>query len=261
MYERVIVATDGSDRSRQAIPTAVQAADAFGCPLAIVHVADAEDPADLDVSGLQLLPGSDVAGSIVAFALQTDRSRLLCLSTRGRGPVGELLFGSVTAEVIRSLHAPLLVVGPTLDPPPGPWRRLLVCLDGSEHAAAIVPVISAWALELELEVSLRYVAYPLGDPGSGEFEVPVEDEVAAAQLRATASALRQLGVPTDWAIVEHTEVAAGIVETAARGQYDLLALATHGRTGLARLVAGNVALGVIRLAPVPVLTLRPAALD
>jgi nucleotide-binding universal stress UspA family protein len=228
VYARVIVATDGSERSRRAMPSASHAAEAFACPLTPVHVPADEDPAGFDASGLRVLPRSDVAGGLVAFARATDPPGLLCLSTRGRGAVGELVFGSVTAEVIRSLRAPLLAVGPSIAPTPTPWRRLLVCLDGSANAAAVLPIVSAWAQRLELEVSLRYVAYPLGDPRRGDLEVPDEDEVAAAQLQEAAAGLRGLGVTTDWAIVEHTDVARGVADEAARIQSDLLAIATHG---------------------------------
>jgi hypothetical protein len=42
---------------------------------------------------------------------------------------------------------------------------------------------------------------------------------------------------------------------------DLIVMATHGRTGLARLVVGSVALGVLQQANVPVLLVRPAAMQ
>ncbi|MBI3328735.1 MAG: universal stress protein [Nitrospinae bacterium] len=50
-----------------------------------------------------------------------------------------------------------------------------------------------------------------------------------------------------------------IVHIAAKENVDLIVMATHGRTGLSHLVMGSVAERVVRLAPCPVLTLRPAA--
>ena len=49
-----------------------------------------------------------------------------------------------------------------------------------------------------------------------------------------------------------------ILETAAAEQVDWIVMATHGRTGLSHLVMGSVAERVVRTAPCPVLTLRPA---
>jgi universal stress protein A len=48
-----------------------------------------------------------------------------------------------------------------------------------------------------------------------------------------------------------------IVETATAEQVDLIVMATHGRTGLSHLVLGSVAERMVRLAPCPVLTIRP----
>jgi universal stress protein A len=50
-----------------------------------------------------------------------------------------------------------------------------------------------------------------------------------------------------------------IVEVAAAEKVDLIVMATHGRTGLSHLVMGSVAERVVRTAPCPVLTIRPAA--
>jgi nucleotide-binding universal stress UspA family protein len=56
-------------------------------------------------------------------------------------------------------------------------------------------------------------------------------------------------------------VAAGIAEVAREEQVDVIAMATHGRSGLARLVLGSVATETLRRASMPVLLLRPAALQ
>jgi hypothetical protein len=90
----------------------------------------------------------------------TTPPALLCLSTHGRGPIGELVLGSVAAQLLRGLHHPLVMVGPELDidPDPGRWSRMLVCLDGSATSATIVPIARSWALDLGLELHLLHVA-------------------------------------------------------------------------------------------------------
>jgi universal stress protein A len=69
-------------------------------------------------------------------------------------------------------------------------------------------------------------------------------EADAAHVDVTR--LVDMGVPSQ-----------NIVETATAEQVDLLVMATHGRTGLSHLVLGSVTERVIRLAPCPVLTIRP----
>lgn len=260
MYARVIVGTDGSERARQAVPTAAYAAERFGCPVELVHVPADEDAVDLDTTDMRLVPADDPASGLVALATQTDPPGLLCLSSRGRRALGEVVFGSVASRVIRTLHAPLLVVGPSFRQPLRPWRRLLVCLDGSANAATILPHVDAWAQALDLEVELLHVAYPLGDPRGGYLQLPDEERVAAEQLGAAATELEAAGVAVRRSVVEHTYTAEGIARQAERSPSGLIALATHGRTGLARLIAGSVALDVVRHATVPVLTLRPEQL-
>lgn len=260
MYSRVIVGTDGSQRALRAVPVGARVAAAFGCPLELVHVPAAEDPDGLDTAGARVVPGADPASALVALAAETDPPGLLCVSSRGRSALGEVVFGSVTAQVLRTLHAPLLIVGPAFEAPHPRWRRLLVCLDGSDTSASILPAVSAWARHLDLDVHLLHVGYPLGDGHVGDFVVPEEERTAARQVVAAAAGLESAGITVRWTIEERTQVAAGIVERASKGRADLIALATHGRTGLARLVAGSVALEVVRRADVPVLTTRPERL-
>jgi len=257
VYARVIVGTDGSQRALRAVPVGARVGAAFGCPVELVHVPAAEDPDGMETAEARVVPGADPADALVALATETDPPGLLCLSSRGRSALGEVVFGSVTARVLRALHAPLLVVGPAFEKPHPRWRRLLVCLDGSDTSASILPVVSAWARHLDLDVRLLHVVYPFGEGHPGDFDVPEEERAAARQIAAAAADLEASGITVHWSVEEHTQVAAGIVERASKGRTDLLALATHGRTGLARLVAGSVALEVVRRAEVPVLTMRP----
>jgi nucleotide-binding universal stress UspA family protein len=114
VYTRIVVGTDGSDRSLTAQPVGEAASVAFDCPLELLHVPASEDPPGLDTTGMTVRPAPDPAAGLVEHAAETDPPGLLCLSARGRGSVGELVFGSVTAQVIRSLHTPLVIVGPSV---------------------------------------------------------------------------------------------------------------------------------------------------
>lgn len=261
MYARILLATDGSDRSLAVRAVAERAATAWGCGLRAVHVPAAEDPSPWELPDVELLPGPDPAAGLVDAVHATDPPGLLCLSTRGRGAVGELVFGSVAATVVREVHAPTLTVGPSVVlPPSGPWRRVLVCLDGSDVSAQILPTVRRWASELGLAVHLLHVAYPLGDPRIGDLHLPEETRAVAAQLHRTAQDLAEAGIDASWSVAEDTEVPGGIVRQAVELSCDLIALCTHGRTALGRVVAGSVALPVVRRATVPTLVLRPADL-
>jgi nucleotide-binding universal stress UspA family protein len=160
VYPRVLVAYDGSPRSLTVRPVGAAAARAFGSQLEIVHVVDPEgSPPDVDGPDLRIVEGTDPADGLIDVVRASTPPALLCLSTHGRGPIGELVFGSVAGRVLRRLHAPVVMIGPELAADrPEAWSQMLVCLDGSTTSAAIVPVVRSWALELGLRLHLLHVA-------------------------------------------------------------------------------------------------------
>ena len=262
MYDRIIVPIDGSERALAPLPHAEALAHAWGCTLDVVHVATPDDPpAEVEPDGFQVrrLRGSDAAAALREHALSTDPPGLLCMASRARTAVGETLFGTVTGEVIRTLHQPLVVTGPKLLAPRAPdnVKRLLVCLDGSVTSAAILPIAESWAAELDLAIELLHVAYPAGDPVSRQVTIPEETRAITAELKRTAGDLVDAGINVRWHLAEDTAAATGIVQRTSHSAVDLIVMATHGRTGLARVLTGSVATEVIRHAQVPVLTLRP----
>lgn len=142
------------------------------------------------------------------------------------------------------------------------YERLLVPLDGSRAAEAILPFAEQVAGPLDAEVLLLLVVEPLSaaeavaaagvvapdafrirEAEAREYLARVEGRLVAKGLR-TRSAVR-FGIPA-------TEI---LVATAEEGA-DLVAMATHGRSGLGRVLFGSVAEAVLRAAPVPVLLIR-----
>lgn len=136
-------------------------------------------------------------------------------------------------------------------------RRILVPLDGSPLSEAILPVAEEWAKEDDAEVILLRAVLAddrlLHDPDAAEVQVVGEVE---AYLEAVAERLERRGLTRVRRVVWHDEPATAIVETVTRDGVDLIAMATHGRSGLRRVLVGSVAEAVVRAVPVPVLLLR-----
>jgi len=142
------------------------------------------------------------------------------------------------------------------------YKRVVVALDGSAVAEAVMPFILDIAGPLDMEVILARVIVPpepLIVEGSVQLAVedPAEARVDAEEyLAALAAELRGKGVRT------HTEVRTGrhpadeIVGMARDAGADLIAMTTHGRSGLGRLLFGSVAEAVLRESKLPVLLLR-----
>ena len=260
LFRRVILGYDGSARSLSAAGSARVAAEAFDCPLQAVRVGgitddDTQPPDDLEVVQFD---GADApATGLIHQVRATTPPGLLCLATRGRGALGELLLGSVASEVVRGLGQPLLVTGPAIAPIERPWQRLLVCLDGSATADSILPTARQWARALGLQVLLVHVAYPSAGPYLGAEEDHEPTRLVLQHLHGVADALRADGLEARVDLVEDTSPARGILRASTDLMADVVAMSTHGRTGLARLLLGSVATEAIRCLPVPVLLRRP----
>ena len=136
------------------------------------------------------------------------------------------------------------------------FRRILVPLDGSALAEAVLPRVTELAKSIGAEVLLLRVAIAHVFPGVD----PTEEEVrvvrgAEEYVEAMAGKLAEKGIPVR-AAVRYGKPAAEIIEHIAANEVDLVAMSTHGRSGLSRLVMGSVAEEVVRNAEVPVLLWR-----
>ena len=138
------------------------------------------------------------------------------------------------------------------------YKRILIPLDGSRLAEGILPFILQIAAPLDLEVVLVRVMQSVWTPpieGTARFVANVPATTAREHLAPVAADLRHRGlkVTTDVRYGSPvTEILAAARETGA----DLIAMATHGRSGLSRLVSGSVAEAVLRQAEIPVLLMR-----
>lgn len=212
------------------------------------------------------LEGKEVADALgEAARAGTD---LVVMATHGRGPVGRLWFGSVADALTRRLSVPLLLVPgykAPVDLTGDPLlRRLLIPLDGSAHAEQILgPTLTLGALT-GADHTLLKVVRPVPDYGLGydadwhTLPMAREEYRARAYLRRLADKLDGGTCRVRARIVfEEQPVAQAILEYGQKHDADLIALATRGRGGLARLFRGSVADQVVRGASVPVLVYRP----
>ncbi len=166
-------------------------------------------------------------------------------------------------------------------------RKVLVPLDGSEFSRQIVRVVQDYFDARDVSIILFRVAQPPsvpleipsardmivgGYPMSGSYEAysaamersyaAIEQEMEglrseiADELRPEAERLREQGYMVKIE-VQFGEAAQRIVQYANDEQIGLVAMATHGRSGVSRLVLGSVAERVLRSCSAPVLLLRP----
>jgi nucleotide-binding universal stress UspA family protein len=140
-----------------------------------------------------------------------------------------------------------------------PFKHVLVATDFSpcssaavEYAVDIASRCGA-ALTATHAFELPYSYFPT-KPSVGEVVVAAED-AAEVQLARLLASIRGR-VPQATSVVRRGAPWEQILEVARERGADLIVVGSHGRTGMPRLMLGSVAEKVVRLAPVPVLTVR-----
>lgn len=144
-------------------------------------------------------------------------------------------------------------------------EHILVATDLSEAALACCAPIGGLARTLGARMTLLHVvggneAIPHGAPLAPPIEEPAsakEVERARAKLEERLPAYGE-GLELSPVVISGGDTADEIVEYAERNGANLIAVATHGRTGFRHMVLGSVAEDVVRKSPIPVIVLpRP----
>jgi nucleotide-binding universal stress UspA family protein len=146
------------------------------------------------------------------------------------------------------------------------YQKILVPLDGSKRAEAIMPHVEDLAQCYQAKVILLQVIEPKPLLIDGTYAVPdlTEHEqhlkTAEDYLLALQGKLRQKGIEVKTHIAQGP-VVTEIIYTAERENADLIAMASHGRTGLAQVFYGSVAAGVLHKIDRPLLLVRSEGSD
>jgi nucleotide-binding universal stress UspA family protein len=207
------------------------------------------------------------AGDEILEEVHRRAANLIVMASHGRSGLTRWLYGSVAEDVLRRSGVPV-VLAPS--GAAGTWSdnrplRILVALDGSEFSEAVLEPISALATDARAELVLvRVVAWP--PIVADRHEAPPELLDAEGQLAAASEYLQECGrhlASSRAAPRQRVDLGwppARLAQLADEENADLIAMATHGRTGLARVVLGSVASGTLHRSRVPVLLIRPASL-
>ncbi len=147
-------------------------------------------------------------------------------------------------------------------------QRIIVPLDGSRLAEAVLPTAVELGQALNAEWVLLQVVAPLaavwamgagiaGPAVTWEAQPTVEEEKAAG--RAYLDEVRMTMPDPSRVTLDLREdvMPLGIVHAVAEHHGTYIAMSTHGRGGVGRLIMGSVTDSVIRLSPVPVVVVRP----
>jgi nucleotide-binding universal stress UspA family protein len=281
---RIIVTTDGSERSLQALPHAARFAGAIGGELVLGHVVDPL----LDLGGEMATSVEVAAGNVVErwrreLAVLLEREGLtaevavtikraheplpeavlrlaresdtdvIAMATRGTGALRHAVVGSTAMAVISAGEMPVLAAGDSVTAPSAPSDRycVLATSDGSEASEPALVALQTALPPGSVPVTLLRVCECR--PGADEAE---------AACRAELETARAI-LPADLEVVEVLrpqapggDVAAAILAAAEEFGADAIAMATHGHSARRHLFAGSVALSVLARSRRPVLLVR-----
>lgn len=289
MYRTILVPLDGSTLSECALPMAVYLARATKAKIVLVRAVWMPDEPGLDPIASQMWAAREsrtylegVASNLsttkvpietyVPFALPHDgilreielrHADIVVMSTHGDSSPEARLFGSVARAVVAHCHVPVLLIrmglgSPTALPKPNA-DTLLVPLDGSSFAEAILPYAADLAATLNWHMVLMHI---LVEPEQespllvAHTDTPV---IAERYLAEVATRLRPLGLNVRM-VVRSGVPAPVVLEESEAANVGMVVMATHGQTGMREMLFGSVAQDVLHFANTPLLLVRPAGL-
>lgn len=197
-----------------------------------------------------------------------DPGTLITMATHGRSGLNRFLLGSIAEKVLRGTANPLLLVRATEEATvegEAGFKTMIVPLDGSELAESVLPTVAELAKTLALEVTLLrayhipYNAYAADDGFyAGNYDDligSVRDE-AVAYLDKKVAEMKKLGVEKVSALSKEGFAGDEIIALARKTPAGLIAMSSHGRSGVQRFVLGSVTETVVRHTTDPVLVVR-----
>ena len=282
MYRKILIPLDGSHLAEGVLPYARDLAKGFVAPVELLNVFNTApeglaDPThgryshQIDASFQSrafdylhhVRPSISCAGVEVHCAVEAgdpgsriveeanrEPDTLIAMSTHGRSGVARLMLGSVTNKVLHSSSAPVLVLRSSDEETSVPWvklRDVIVPLDGSSLAEQVLPHVVFLAKALDLTVTLlRVVTHR-------------QNGLLVRYLEEVTEKLRGEGVPSvKRRTIGGDHPAEIIVKVARETPNSMVAMNTHGRSGVPRWVLGSVTDHVVRHCGEPVLVVQPA---
>jgi nucleotide-binding universal stress UspA family protein len=207
---------------------------------------------------------------VVIEKAETDKAMLVMMATHGRSGMNRFLIGSVAEKVLRGTSNAVLLVRATEEAKSAGAARLssiIVPLDGSKLAEGVLPTVVDLAKKLDLEIEL-FSAYHIpynvyaGDEGfyAGHYDELLESvrDEAREYLEKKAAELKGAGVTKITCVTKEGFAGDEIIALGRKTADNLIAMSSHGRSGVRRWVLGSVAETVVRHSGDPVLILRPA---
>ena len=182
---------------------------------------------------------------------------LIIMGTRGLSGLKELLLGSTALKVVRNSHIPVITVRKCTVT--GGIKKVLFPTDLSDYSLEALPLALEFCRTMGAKITLFHVieirtydpekvGYFLSDKFFDEIKPFIEKRMGTCPE----------DVHHEKKVVRAMDATAAIIDEIRDNRYDLVVMATHGRTGFKRALLGSVAEKVLRHSPAPVMTVKPS---
>lgn len=273
MFRRILVPLDGSPEAEAVLPE-LESIRGDESEILLLHVIPSLVPSAMATPrGTVLLPEEALSyleevtlrfpqlhselqvefgqpGERILEVGRTRNADAVAMTTHGRRGLSRAFLGSTSEEVLRHAPWPVFLVPRRRPAGRRGAEKVLVPLDGSSRSEKILDVVGPLARRSGWEVFLLHVVMPLvvvAEPMTGYvplhvFHAGVVDD-PAGWLERRRERLEGVRVTS---IVSHGNPVGDILESARSTDADVIAMTTHGHTGLERALMGSVAEGVLR---------------
>jgi nucleotide-binding universal stress UspA family protein len=287
MWKKILVPLDGSDLAELAFPYAQELASTFNSELVLLYVSEPADEEHLHMHQLylerlavkmkkQLKRVSPVVTSgkpveeIVKYTQKND-IRLIIMASHGSSGIIPWAKEGVASKVTEAIGVPLLLIKETKRRRKTKEKhlisRILLPLDGSEAGEAAITRVKELKTRLGAEVilldvvptgrhlrtvgGLDYILYPESEIETFKKEAREYLDKVYKRLQRGKKAKGELTIA-----IRTGEVAKEILSYAKKKRVSLIAISSHGHSGMTKWVFGSIAQKVIQDSPIPVLVVK-----
>jgi len=299
MYNKLLVALDGSEVSEGILPYARSFAKTLGIPVELLHVVDpdhflysvfahhgryydimaAEKNRSIDYLRKIATSFPDSASSVdcsvetgnpaevIVHRAASHTGNLIAMTTHGRSGTKQWLLGGIAEKVLRAATNPLFLARSTEEiklRDRAVLKTLLVPLDGSGLAETVLPHVAELAKKMNLELVLVRVHLMVEGVYPTEHYAPdwerLNEEIrkeANLYLQQKTHQLQREGLERVSSLLLEGNVAEKIIDLARERAPSLIAVCSHGTTGVGRGVLGIVTDRIVRHSRDAVMIIRP----
>ena len=269
MFNRILVPINGSALTTEALRVSERLADRWNCELHALSLVEwtqiesgVANIIERQVAAIGRRPKVDVRrvshniAEDIAGEFDRVDDTLIVMGTWGRGRSAGLV-PNYAERVLRLVRSPMIMLGPEVEIGAGwPDGPLLIATDGSPFSTDIVRAAAEVASAMAIEPKLVTIV-PKAPTRSEQSQT-----AGSAELDHMAQIVESVaGKPVSAELLHGHHPERTIVEYARRHRPSLIAMSTHGRSGVSRLALDSVSMGVVRRAPCPVLLNHPLVTD